>query len=179
MHPSVLLQPRANSPSWPAEPPVAANGGDAAVAPPPTTPVPVVTATGGDNGGAVTVAVPSGYLSQESCQRASRDGFISAAGYTVGASLVGVVIFLVMRKKLWGNAFGRYLAALGVACALGTTMAGLDPVRADVLEQCMHSADFSQYVFLGSQLFARALVLGLLPTLLVTFLACFAFSRRA
>lgn len=176
MHPSLLLQPRANTPSWPAEPPQPANGADAAVALPSTPPGTPV--TGDNNGGSVAVAPAPSYLSQESCQQASRDGFISAAGYTVGASLLGFVIFVVMRKKLWGNAFVRYLTALGVACALGTLMAGVDPVRADILEQCMHSADFSQYVFLGSQLFARALVLGLIPTLLVTLLACFIANRR-
>lgn len=176
MHPSLLLQPRANSPSWPAEPVAPANGGDAAVAVP--APGTTVTATGGDQGGSFAVTAPSsGYLSQETCQQASRSGLISAAGYTVGASLLGIVIFVVMRKKLWGSAFVRYLAGVGVACAIGTTIAGLDPVRADILEQCMHSADFSQYVFLGTQLFARALVLGLIPTLVVTLTGCLIANR--
>ena len=82
-----------------------------------------------------------------------------------------------MRKKLWGSAFVRYLTGVGVACAIGAAVAGLDPVRADILEQCMHSADFSQYVFLGTQLFARALVLGLIPTLVVTLTGCLIANR--
>ena len=41
----------------------------------------------------------------------------------------------------------------------------------------VHSADFAQYVFLGSQLFARALVLGLIPTLAVTLVACLIANR--
>ncbi|MDB4929690.1 MAG: hypothetical protein JWM10_2174 [Myxococcaceae bacterium] len=178
MHPSLLLQPRANSPSWPAEPVAPANGSDAAAAVPAPAPGTTVTAAGGDNGGSFAVTAPSsGYLSQETCQQASRSGLIAAGGYTVGASLVGIVIFVVMRKKLWGSAFVRYLTGVGVACAIGTTVAGLDPVRADILEQCMHSADFSQYVFLGTQLFARALVLGLVPTLVVTLLGCLVANR--
>ncbi len=173
MHPNLLLQPRANTPSWPAEPAQPANGADAAVAPVPT---PTVAAPV-DNGGSFATPTPTTYLSQESCTQASKNGLISAAGYTVGASLIGIVVFVVMRKKLWGSAFGRYLTGVGLACAIGTTVAGLDPVRADVLEQCMHSADFSQYVFLGSQLFARALVLGLIPTLVVTLLGCLVANR--
>ena len=82
-----------------------------------------------------------------------------------------------MRKKLWGSKFGRYLTGVGVACVIATTIAGIDPVRADILEQCMHSADFSQYVFLGTQLFARALVLGLIPTLAVTLVGCVVANR--
>ncbi len=173
MHPNLLLQPRANTPSWPAEPAQPANGADAAVAP---APVPAAPTTTGDNSGSFA-ATPTSYLSQESCTQASKNGLISAAGYTVGASLIGIVVFVVMRKKLWGSAFGRYLTGVGLACAIGTTVAGLDPVRADILEQCMHSADFSQYVFLGSQLFARALVLGLIPTLVVTLLGCLVANR--
>jgi hypothetical protein len=175
MHPSLLLQPRANSPSWPAEPVAPANGDDASVTAPPTGTT--VTAAGGDNGGSFAVTTPSSYLSQETCQQASRSGLVAAAGYTVGASLLGIIIFVVMRKKLWGSAFVRYLTGVGVACAVGTTIAGLDPVRADILEQCMHSADFSQYVFLGTQLFARALVLGLIPTLAVTLAGCLVANR--
>lgn len=178
MHPSLLLQPRANSPSWPAEPAAPANGDGAATAAPAPSPGTTVTATGGDSGGSFAVTTPgSGYLSQETCQQASRSGLIAAAGYTVGASLLGIVIFVVMRKRLWGSAFVRYLTGVGVACVIGTTIAGLDPVRADILEQCMHSADFSQYVFLGTQLFARALVLGLIPTLVVTLAGCLVANR--
>jgi hypothetical protein len=177
MHPSLLLQPRANSPSWPTEPVAPANGADGSTAVAAPAPGTTVTATGGDNGGSFAVtAPPSGYLTQGTCQEASRSGLIAAGGYTVGASLVGIVIFVV-RKKLWGSAFVRYLTGVGVACILGTTVAGLDPVRADILEQCMHSADFSQYVFLGTQLFARALVLGLVPTLVVTLAACLVANR--
>lgn len=180
MHPSLLLQPRAGSPSWPSDPAPPADGADAAAAAAPgVTPAPgtAVTTAGGDNGGSFAVTTPSGYLSQETCQQASRSGLIAAAGYTVGASLIGIVIFVVMRKKLWGSASVRYLTAIGVACLLGTVVAGLDPVRADVLEQCMQSADFSQYVFLGTQLFARALVLGLIPTLAVTLTGCLVANR--
>lgn len=171
MHPRLLLQPRANSPSWPADPAPPALGEDAAVA------VPALTAPVGAPVEAAPPAAPQGYLSQETCQQASRSGLIAAAGYTVGASLLGIVIFVVMRKKLWGSAFVRYLTGVGVACAIGTAVAGLDPVRADILEQCMHSADFSQYVFLGTQLFARALVLGLIPTLVVTLTGCLIANR--
>ena len=173
MHPSLLFQPRANSPSWPAEPVAPANGADAGVAAPLQDPTPVPV---GDNSTFAAVS-QAGYLSQETCQQASRSGIVAAAGYTIGASLLGIVIFVVMRKKLWGSKFGRYLTGVGVACVIATTIAGIDPVRADILEQCMHSADFSQYVFLGTQLFARALVLGLIPTLAVTLVGCVVANR--
>lgn len=167
----LYLQPRANNPSWPTDPSTTPVPVDPSLAPP--GPAPSVNVVVGNNG----VTVTNGYLTQETCQEANRNGFISAAGYTVGASVLGLVIFLVMRRKLWASAFGRYLTALTTATVAGTALAGLDPVRADVLEQCMHSADFAQYVFLGSQLFARALVLGLIPTLAVTLIACLIANR--
>ena len=88
------------------------------------------------------------------------------------------MIFMVMRKKLWGNAFARYAAAVGTAAVLSSVLVGWDPARADVLERCLDpNQGFTQYVFLGSMLVGRALVLGLLPSALVTLTGCFVANR--
>jgi hypothetical protein len=171
------LQPRNGSPSWPT--------GAPPVAPTPDTPAPPAPAAqpawpANTAPATTTTEVPAGtagYASQEMCQRANHDALISAGGYAFGASLLGMVIFLVMRKKLWLSSFGRYMTAILVACAVGLTLALWDPVRADDLTLCLNAADFKQYVFLGGQLFARALVLGLVPSFLVTLLGCFVANR--
>ncbi len=176
MFPPVLLQPRANQPP-PADP--------APAVPAPTEPFPVAS----DDAGAMAVpatqdpaatpdATPvAGELTQERCEAANHDALISAGGYAFGAAFLGVVIFLVMRKKLWASAFGRYLTAIGVASVLGATLAGWDPVASDELVRCVNSADLKQYVFLGGQLFSRAIVLGLLPSFVASTLGCLVANR--
>ncbi len=85
---------------------------------------------------------------------------------------------MVMRKKLWGNAFTRYTISVLTAAILSSVLVGWDPARADVLERCLDpNQGFTQYVFLGSMLVARALVLGLVPSVLVTLTGCFVANR--
>lgn len=180
----VFLQPRnQGTPSWPTDPQPAAPG-DAGAAPPSPTPAPSTTVQvnggSGADGGSVTVTTTpgSGYLNQELCEQANRNGLIAAGGYAFGASLVGIILFMVMRKKLWGTAFTRYLTAVLTAAILSTVLVAWDPIRADVLTRCMDpNQGFAQYVFLGSMLAARALVLGLVPSVLVTLVGCFVANR--
>ncbi len=174
-----FLQPRNNgTPSWPTEPQPA---GDAATAPTPSpTPSPAPEAPGTTNVGNTTVTVTQGggYLNQEMCEQANKNGLIAAGGYAFGASLVGILIFMVMRKKLWGTAFTRYTVAVLTAAILSSVLVGWDPARADVLERCLDpNQGFTQYVFLGSMMVARALVLGLVPSVLVTLAGCFVANR--
>lgn len=169
MPPPLFLQPRANQPVDPM--PTVGSTDDAAVAPSTDTPAPTDTAV-------VTDSAPAtGELTQERCEAASHDALISAGGYAFGAALLGIVIFLVMRKKLWASAFGRYLTAIGVASIVGATLAGWDPVASDDLMRCVNSADLKQYVFLGGQIFSRAMVLGLLPSFVATTLGCVVANR--
>lgn len=182
MNPHVaFLQPRnQGTPSWPTDP---APGGDAGAAPTPTptptpTPVQVNTTANGDGTTSTTITTGGGYLNQELCEQANRNGLIAAGGYAFGAALVGITIFMVMRKKLWGTAFSRYLAAVLSAATLAAVMVGWDPIRADVLTRCMDASQgFTQYVFLGSMIAARALVLGLVPAVLLTLTGCFIANR--
>ena len=172
MHAPVLLQPRANQPA-PTDPAMPLLDTDAGAAPAVTDPgaAPTDTVT-------VTDSAPAtGELTQERCEGANHDALISAGGYAFGASLVGIVIFLVMRKKLWSSAFGRYLTAILVASLLGGALAGWDPVASDELVRCVNSADLKQYVFLGGQLFARSIVLGVLPSFAVTTVGCLVANR--
>lgn len=169
-----LYQPRNGTPSWPTDPQPAGDGG--AVAPAPTPSPDPGTATSTTT--TVTVTTGNGYLSQEQCEQANKNGLIAAGGYAFGASLVGIIIFMVMRKKLWGNAFSRYTIAVLTAAILSSVLVGWDPARADVLERCLDpNQGFTQYVFLGSMIVARALVLGLVPSVLVTLTGCFVANR--
>lgn len=170
----VYLQPRTTAPAWPSEPTNSAT--DAAV--PPTVVVPSAPTVPVDT--TATPAPPPGTdaaeLTQSACEDASSNALISAGGYAVGASLLGVIVFLVMRRKLVGTAVTRYLTAVIVSTVTGTTLAALDPARADLLKRCL-SSTFAHYVFLGDQPFARAMVLGLAPALVLTLIACLIINR--
>lgn len=167
MFPPALLQPRTNAPAWPTEPTTATpDSGAAEPSTAPATPTSPPTETPAD----------SGELTQGVCQDASTSALISAGGYAVGASLLGIIVFLLMRRRLVGTAVTRYLTAVIVATVTGTTLAALDPARADLLKRCL-SSDFAHYVFLGEQPFARAMVLGLAPALVLTLLGCLILNR--
>lgn len=169
----VFLQPRnPGNQSWPNETTTA----DAGQPTPAPTPTPTELTGGGTADG--TGVQGGGYLSQSRCEQANQHGLIAAGGYAFGAALLGVTIFLVMRKKLWGTAFSRYLTAVLAAATLAVTLVGWDPIRADILTQCLDpNLGFTQYIFLGSMVAARALVLGLIPAVLLTVTGCFVANR--
>lgn len=167
----IFMQPRGNgAPNWPTDPQ------------PGTPTTPHVNVTGTRNGdGSTTITVGTGpgqYLSQEMCESANRNGLIAAGGYTFGVSMLSVVIFVMMRKRLWGTAFSRSLTAVLTAATLSSALVAWDPARADVLQRCLDPLQgFTRYVFLGDMLVARALVLGLVPSVLVTLTGCFIAHR--
>ena len=89
---ALFLQPRTNTPSWPTDPtpPLAVDAGSGAIpTPQPVGSQNVNVATTTDNSGNTSVTVQSGYLNQEMCELANRNGLIAAGGYTFGASLLG------------------------------------------------------------------------------------------
>jgi hypothetical protein len=102
---------------------------------------------------------------------------IAAGGYDFAASLVGIGLFLVMRRKLWATVFGRYLTALMVAALGATALMVLDPVRADELTLCLNNPEMARYIFLSGSTVSRALVLGLVPSFLVTLGGCWVANR--
>lgn len=173
----LLMQPRggAGTPDLapapaPAPPPDPA-GTPAAPPPPPA---------GGDTNVQTTVVTTvetSSDLSQTLCQTASRNMLVAAGGYDLGGVLLGLLLFFVMKKRLWATVAVRYVCSLGLSVLAAGLLVGLDPVRADDLKRCLASAEFSRYVLLGQSEIARALALGVGPTLLVTLLGCFAINR--
>ncbi len=92
--------------------------------------------------------------------------------------MLGVVFFLIARRKLWWSGPTRYLISLGVAAVAAFVLVASDPAQSDVLAQCINPASgFSQYVFLGGTTIARALVLGLVPAVLLTFVGSYVANR--
>jgi hypothetical protein len=159
----VFLQPRNPTQSWPTDP----NQGTA----------PTVGGTGPDTNTTVVVNTGASGVDQDRCESASKNMLIAAGGYDFAASLLGVVLFLVMRRKLWATVFGRYLTGILVAAVGATTLLVLDPVRADELTLCLNNPDLARYIFLSGSTVSRALVLGLVPSFLVTLGGCWVANR--
>ncbi|MBL8679421.1 MAG: hypothetical protein JNK05_09665 [Myxococcales bacterium] len=151
-------QPSTPTPDQPAQP----------AQPSTTEPVPAPA----DTGTSATLEV-----NQQLCEAANRNMLISAAGYDAGALVVGLLTFFILRRKLIGTYGIRLLVAVLLAGVVGALLMGFDPVRADDLVRCLNSADYRRYVFLQEANVARGLVLGLLPTSLLTAIGCWAINK--
>jgi|LNFM01.1.fsa_nt_gb hypothetical protein len=116
-------------------------------------------------------------VNQQLCEAANRNMLISAAGYDAGALVVGLLTFFILRRKLIGTYGIRLLVAVLLAGLVGALLMGFDPVRADDLVRCLNSADYRRYVFLQEANVARGLVLGLLPTSVLTAIGCWAINK--
>ncbi len=135
-----------------------------------TEPVPVATPT--DNATTGTLEV-----NQQLCEAANRNMLIAAGGYDAGALVVGLLTFFIMRRKLIGTFSIRMITAVLFAGIVGALLLGFDPARADDLVRCLNSVDYRRYVLLQEANVARGLVLGLLPTSVLTALGCFVINR--
>ncbi|MDP3277901.1 MAG: hypothetical protein Q8Q09_22140 [Deltaproteobacteria bacterium] len=172
----VFLQPRVGQP---AENPPANPGTDPGQTPPPNAEQPT---TGTTPQEALPVPIEAGApgtleVNQQLCEAANRNMFISAAGYDAGALVVGLLVFFVMRRKLWGTFSVRMITAVLLAGLVGALLMGFDPVRADDLVRCLNSVDYRRYIWLQEANVARGLVLGLLPTGVLTALGCLGINR--
>jgi hypothetical protein len=116
-------------------------------------------------------------VNQQLCEAANRNMLISAAGYDVGALVVGLLTFFILRRKLIGTFGIRLLVAVLLAGIVGALLMGFDPVRADDLVRCLNSVDYRRYVLLQEANVARGLVLGLLPTSVLTAIGCWAINK--
>jgi hypothetical protein len=69
------------------------------------------------------------------------------------------------------------IVAVLLAGVVGALLMGFDPVRADDLVRCLNSVDYRRYVLLQEANVARGLVLGLLPTSLLTAIGCWGINK--
>lgn len=116
-------------------------------------------------------------VNQQLCEAANRNMLIAAAGYDAGALVVGLLTFFIMRRKLVGTFSIRMITAVLFAGVVGALLLGFDPARADDLVRCLNSVDYRRYILLQEANVARGLVLGLLPTSILTALGCFGINR--
>lgn len=108
---------------------------------------------------------------QEVCQDANRQSFVSAGSYALGAVVLGLVVYGVLYRKLWaGGEINRKVIAVLVAGATGFGLAFADPSRTDTFKLCLNDQAMLAYMFLPKQELARALALGFAPALLLTLL---------
>ncbi len=165
---TVFLQPLGGTPDNPAPPQ-------------PSTEVPVAPA--GDAGAPGFPPLPPEQTTtgatQELCVKANNEAVISTLGYGLGASLLALVLFVVLEKKLKFTPAARMGIALGVGSSIACALAFFDPVRADQFKLCLADPAMALYLTLGTQQAARALVLGFGPALLMTFLLCALAKRLA
>ena len=148
-------------------------------APPPTADADAgAGATGVDNPPRTDVNVNINVaVSQELCEKANSESVLATLGYSLGASLLAVVIFVVLEKKLVSSAGAR----MGIAAAIGALGAAalthMDPARSDQFRLCLNDTGTAVYLTLASQPVARDLALGFAPALVLTLLLAFLVRR--
>jgi hypothetical protein len=162
----VFLQPLGGAQ---AEPPTPADDSDAQV---PTPQGPDSASSGQGPSTVVNVGVNiNAATTQEVCQDANLQSFVSAAGYGFAAVFLGLLVYGVLYRKLWaGGEINRKVIAVLVAGAAGFGLAFADPSRTDTFKLCLNDQAMLAYMFLPKQEFARALALGFAPALVLTLL---------
>jgi hypothetical protein len=131
--------------------------------------------TGADSTTPVSDVSPAIELTQEQCQAANKHLFLVAAGYDAAGLIVGLLAFFVLRKKLIGTFTTRLLAGVFLSIVVVVALAGLRE-HPDEIQRCINS-EFRRYLFLQSAEVARALVLLVLPTGLLTALGCWGINK--
>lgn len=151
----------------------------------PTQPAPgqVIAPSDGDAG--VGTALPGGEpaqpvqtaASQELCEKANGEATLATLGYGLGASMLALLIFVILEKKLVSSRGGRLAAGLTIGSVLASVLAYVDPARGDQFKLCLNDPVNAIYLTLGTQPVARALAFGLTPTLGLTLVLCLVARR--
>jgi hypothetical protein len=116
-------------------------------------------------------------LSQPFCQSANRLQFVSIACYDAAGLIAALVFFAVMKRRLIGTRALRFAVATAVGAALGAALVAWDPLRADDVARCMHSAEYARFVMLATAGAVRAVLLGLVPAAVLAWLGSALLNR--
>ncbi|MEI8254814.1 MAG: hypothetical protein WCJ30_03995 [Deltaproteobacteria bacterium] len=115
--------------------------------------------------------------SQEFCEKANSEATLATIGYSVGASILALLIFIVLEKKHVSSAGTRFGFGVMIGGVAAASLAFFDPGRSDHFRLCLNDPANSAYITLGTQPVARALAFGFVPALVLTLLLCF-IARR-
>ncbi len=102
---------------------------------------------------------------------------MATMGYGLGASLIALLVFVVLEKKLVWTKGARFGFCVGLGSFVATALAYFDPARGDMFKLCLNDPANAIYLTLGTQSVARALALGLAPTLVFTIVLCLVARR--
>ena len=107
-------------------------------------------------------------VSQELCEKANSEALVAAGGYALGAVILGVVVYVLMKRKHASTPTGQTVTAVAIATVLGLGLTFVDPAKGDQYLLCLNDPATATYLFFGTQPFARALVVAL-AAMVITF----------
>lgn len=150
----------------------------------PAGPAPVVRVQVPVGGTTATVDVgpdgPCGELQRESCDRAGRSFLIAAAAY---AALCVVFALLLNRLFYKRNSFGHAgntLLPVALFSVVATVLMGLDPARDPNFIACVACNEYRGAILMsGLAQWPRSVVLGAIPTAVLSFLGILILNRKA
>ena len=156
------------------------SGDPVPVVPPPTEPAPgqgIPPSDGGVSDSLPLVQPPNIGATQELCEKANSEATLATLGYGLGASLLALLVFVVLEKKLVWTRGVRLGFSVTLGSIVASALAFTDPARGDQFKLCLNDPANVIYLTLGTQPVARALAFGLTPALLLTLLLCLVARR--
>lgn len=157
--------------------------GGAAESTPTTAPIPVDSPPSAD-GGVTNIGLqvnvnplPGADATQELCEKANTESTLATLGYGLGGSLLALVIFVLLEKKMVSSGSGRIVIPATVGSLTGFALAYVDPARSEQFTLCLNDSGMAIYLALGTQPVARALAFGFAPALALTLIFCL-IARR-
>ncbi len=123
---------------------------------------------------------PCGELQRESCDRAGHSFLIAAAAY----ALLCVVFALLLNRLFYKrNSFGHTgntLLPVALFAVVATVLMGLDPARDPNFIACVACNEYRGAILLsGLAQWPRSVVLGAIPTALLSFIGILILNRKA
>lgn len=126
----------------------------------------------------VNVNVPSADgATQELCEKANTEALLATGGYALGASLLALVVFVVLEKRMVRSEGFRLTFGVGLGALVGAALTFADPARGEQFVLCLNDPSTAVYLTLATQPAARALALGFAPALVLTLMLCM-LARR-
>ncbi len=110
--------------------------------------------------------------SQELCEKVNKEAILSTLGYGLGASLLALVLFIVIEKKMVSSSGVRLAIGVGIGALGASGLAFFDPAKSEQFILCLNDPGSAVYITLGSQSVARALAFGFAPALVLSLVLC-------
>jgi hypothetical protein len=114
------------------------------------------------------------------CEDASTSFIIASLAFDAVAVVLAIILKWLLDRMLWKSSGARLALTLLLAVVLSSALVAWNPLRDEVLDACIQSAQFSRYVLMAHvAAIPRGLILGGLVSAVVFLLLSFVIGKLA